>query len=80
MTKYEEPLELRSPASPDSSTKKYCMSFDYTTRLRDFADVQDLIAALNLPLDLEMDLDESVRGEYRRLWGSVQKGKHNPQD
>jgi len=37
-------------------------------RLRDLADVQDLIAALDLPLDLADRLDASVRGEYRRLW------------
>jgi hypothetical protein len=37
-------------------------------RLRDLADVQDLIIALNLPLELEEKLDASVRAEYRRLW------------
>ena len=37
-------------------------------RLRDLADVQDLIVALGLPLDLENALDASVRDEYRRLW------------
>ncbi|MBE7433515.1 MAG: nucleotidyltransferase family protein [Anaerolineales bacterium] len=41
-------------------------------RLRDLADVQDLISALDLPLELEVHLDESVREEYRRLWESVQ--------
>lgn len=43
-------------------------------RLRGLADVQDLISALDLPLELEVRLDESVRGEYRRLWESVQGG------
>jgi hypothetical protein len=37
-------------------------------RLRDLADVQDLIVALELALDLENALDASVREEYRRLW------------
>lgn len=37
-------------------------------RLRDLADVQDLIIALNLPLQFEEKLDASVRAEYRRLW------------
>lgn len=46
-------------------------------RLRDLADVQDLISALDLPLDLEERLDESVRGEYRRLWEAVQQGREN---
>ncbi|HET7087348.1 MAG TPA: hypothetical protein VFL17_01740 [Anaerolineae bacterium] len=40
-------------------------------RLRDLADVQDLIAALNLPLDLADRLDASVQAEYRRLWEAV---------
>ena len=48
-------------------------------RLRDLADVQDLISTLDLPLDLEKGLDESVRGEYRRLWEAVQQGPENPQ-
>jgi hypothetical protein len=37
-------------------------------RLRDLADVQDLIATLALPLDLADSLDASVREEYRRLF------------
>ncbi|HLF27243.1 MAG TPA: hypothetical protein VJG32_12980 [Anaerolineae bacterium] len=37
-------------------------------RLRDLADVQDLILGLDLPLDLADRLDASVRAEYRRLW------------
>lgn len=42
-------------------------------RLRDLADVQDLISILDLPLGLGDGLDESVRGEYRRLWETVQQ-------
>jgi hypothetical protein len=41
-------------------------------RLRDLADVQDLIVALNLPVDLADQLDASVRDEYRRLWSAAQ--------
>jgi hypothetical protein len=37
-------------------------------RLRDLADVQDLIMILDLPLNLADQLDTSVRDEYRRLW------------
>ena len=37
-------------------------------RLRDLADVQDLIVALELPRDLADKLDPSVRDAYRRLW------------
>jgi len=41
-------------------------------RLRDLADVQDLIMTLKLPLELEEKLDASVRVEYRRLWEGAQ--------
>jgi hypothetical protein len=44
-------------------------------RLRDLADVQDLIATLGLPLELEEQLDNSVRNEYRRLWETVQQAQ-----
>jgi hypothetical protein len=37
-------------------------------RLRDLADVQDLIVALDLPRDLGNRLDASVRDAYFRLW------------
>jgi len=39
---------------------------------RDLADVQDLIAALDLPLEFAERLDASVRDEYVRLWHTVQ--------
>lgn len=47
-------------------------------RLRDLADVQDLISVLNLPMVLGEQLDESVRGEYQRLWEAVQQGRDRP--
>lgn len=37
-------------------------------RLRDLADVQQLIETLDLPLELSARLDDSVRDEYMRLW------------
>ena len=40
-------------------------------RLRDLADVQDLIARASLPLELAERLDPSVREEYRKLWTQV---------
>lgn len=43
-------------------------------RLRDLADVQDLIVRLNLPLSLADALDASVRGAYRDLWNKAQEG------
>jgi hypothetical protein len=40
-------------------------------RLKDLADVQELIKILSLPAQLSVDLDRSVRDEYLRLWQSV---------
>ena len=37
-------------------------------RLRDLADVQDLISVLGLPLDFAERLDPSVREAYRQMW------------
>jgi hypothetical protein len=44
-------------------------------RLRDLADVQDLIARLELPLALAEQLDPSVRGAYRDLWNRTHPGE-----
>jgi hypothetical protein len=44
-------------------------------RLRDLADVQDLIGALGLPAEFAERLDESVRGEYQRLWQTAQDAR-----
>jgi hypothetical protein len=41
-------------------------------RLRDLADVQDLIRHIKLPSNLADSLDESVRPEYLKLWREVQ--------
>ncbi len=41
-------------------------------RLRDLADVQDLIVTLKLPLDFAESLDTSVREKFRELWHSTQ--------
>ena len=41
-------------------------------RLKDLADVQDLILRLKLPLTLSEQLHESVRPEYVRLWHASQ--------
>lgn len=40
--------------------------------LRDLADVQDLILALELPRDLGKQLDTSVQYEYYRIWDVAQ--------
>jgi hypothetical protein len=41
-------------------------------RLKDLADVQELIARLKLPQQLAEGLDASVRDEYNRLWQNAQ--------
>ena len=44
-------------------------------RLRDLADVQDLIARLRLPLALADQLDPSVQAAYRDLWEKARAGR-----
>lgn len=43
-------------------------------RLRDLADVQDLIVELKLPREFATELDESVREEFLKLWDAAQSG------
>ena len=43
-------------------------------RLKDLADVQDLILRLGLPLALSEKLDKSVGPEYERLWNMAHPG------
>jgi hypothetical protein len=42
-------------------------------RLKDLADVQELILHLRLPLEISERLDGSVRPEYERLWRAAQQ-------
>ena len=53
---------------------KLASGLSATHRMRDLADVQDLIIALNLPLELKNELDVSVRLEYQRIWEAANKG------
>jgi hypothetical protein len=41
-------------------------------RLKDLADVLELVRALSLPRDEELSLDASVRAKYRELWQAAQ--------
>jgi hypothetical protein len=41
-------------------------------RLKDLADVLELVRAANLPVDLANDLDPSVRSKYVELWTAAQ--------
>ena len=52
---------------------KLASGLSATNRMRDLADVQDLIIALNLPLNLMDKLDKSVRSEYKRIWEAANK-------
>jgi hypothetical protein len=51
---------------------KLASGLSSSERLRDLADVQDLIANLDLPLDLGEKLDPSVRDTYIRYWHAHQ--------
>jgi hypothetical protein len=44
-------------------------------RLRDLADVQELIARLAMPSEFAAELDASVRDEYLRLWDAVDRAR-----
>lgn len=44
-------------------------------RLRDLADVQDLVARMRLPLTLADRLDPSVQAAYRDLWEKAHAGR-----
>ena len=46
-------------------------------RLKDLADVQELILHLHLPPELAERLDGSVRDEYRKLWDAAEAGRAN---
>jgi hypothetical protein len=49
-------------------------------RMKDLVDVQELIGVLDLTLELADHLDESVREEYRRLWGLAHYEDDGPQE
>lgn len=46
-------------------------------RLKDLADVQELIRSAELPLELATELSEMVRGKYMEIWQST---KREPDD
>lgn len=47
---------------------KLASGISHPGRLKDLADVQELIQARNLPLELRDELDPSVRDKYEELW------------
>lgn len=42
-------------------------------RLKDLADVQELIRVIDLPIDFAQELDDSVAATYEKLWHAAQK-------
>jgi len=48
-------------------------------RLRDLADVQDLIITFDLPLDFAAQLDPSVQDQYRQLWQAAHSADLPPE-
>ena len=46
-----------------------------TARLRDLADVQELIRILDLPLDFATNLDPALRDLYQQMWREVDSGR-----
>lgn len=49
-------------------------------KLRDLADVQQLIETLDLPQEMSQRLDASVRDEYLRLWALAQRAREDDQE
>jgi len=49
------------------------------TRLRDLADVQELIRHLKLPREMAEQLDPSVRGKYLEFWEAFQQNPDEPE-
>ena len=47
-------------------------------RLRDLADVLELIRSARLSCELEASLDPYVRGKYRELWEAAQGSAPEP--
>jgi hypothetical protein len=52
---------------------KLASGLSATHRMRDLADVQDLIIGLKLSLNFMDKLDKSVRPEYQRIWEAANK-------
>jgi len=82
-----KPITFPDPANPDITTEvdgirvlkleklielKLASGMTASHRLRDLADVQDLIARLNLPVSIADQLDPSVRETYLDLWQKSQ--------
>ncbi len=54
---------------------KLASGISASDRLKDLADVQELIRVLNLPLEIASQLDGSVREEYLKLWSAIEQSR-----
>jgi hypothetical protein len=85
-----KPVAFPDPTSPGTTVEiegicvvtleklielKLASGMSASHRLRDLADVQDLIVRLRLPLTLADQLDPSVQETYRDLWEKAQAGR-----
>jgi hypothetical protein len=61
-------LSLKGDSRITLLNNKLASYLSATDRLRDAADVQSLIARLNLPLGFSDKLNPAVRAAYRRIW------------
>jgi hypothetical protein len=50
---------------------KLASGISHPGRLKDLADVQELIQARSLPLEFREELDSSVRDKYEELWRAI---------
>jgi hypothetical protein len=62
---------IRFVALPKLIELKLASGMTNPGRLRDLADVQELIRVLKLPADFAAQLDPYVRGKYGELWDAV---------
>ena len=53
---------------------KLASGISHPGRLKDLADVQELIQVRDLPLELRDELDPSVREKYSELWHGARAG------
>jgi len=59
--------------SPDKLIElKLASGMSAPHKLKDLADVLELIRLLSLPREKELSLDPSVRAKYRELWQAAQ--------
>jgi hypothetical protein len=69
---------IRLLALPRLIELKLASGMTNPARVRDLADVQDLIKLLHLPGDFAAQVDSYVQAKYRELWDAVQNSPREP--